>query len=65
MTENASDPAAEDFVQYYDSIMPMLKQFVMTATSKKAIDCLAFGPFHVHFHPFSSNLDDFQAFAFS
>ncbi|CAK9022169.1 Importin-5 (Imp5) (Importin subunit beta-3) (Karyopherin beta-3) (Ran-binding protein 5) (RanBP5) [Durusdinium trenchii] len=25
----------KDFVQYYDSIMPMLKQFVMTATSKK------------------------------
>ena len=25
----------QDFVQYYDSIMPMLKQFVMTATSKK------------------------------
>mmetsp|Transcript_76341 Transcript_76341/g.182761 ORF Transcript_76341/g.182761 Transcript_76341/m.182761 type:complete len:1118 (-) Transcript_76341:59-3412(-) len=25
----------QDFVQYYDSIMPMLKQFVMTCTSKK------------------------------
>ncbi|CAE6965142.1 Ipo5 [Symbiodinium natans] len=25
----------KDFVQYYDSIMPMLKNFVMTATSKK------------------------------
>lgn len=25
----------KDFVQYYDSIMPMLKSFVMTATSKK------------------------------
>lgn len=25
----------KDFVQYYHSIMPMLKQFVMTATSKK------------------------------
>ena len=28
------------FVQYYDSIMPMLKQFVMTATSKKVRDAL-------------------------
>ena len=28
-------PKLQDFVQYYDSIMPMLKQFVMTATSKK------------------------------
>jgi hypothetical protein len=30
----------QDFVQYYDSIMPMLKQFVMTATSKKVRDAL-------------------------
>ena len=30
-----ADLPFQDFVQYYDSIMPMLKQFVMTATSKK------------------------------
>lgn len=36
-------PKLQDFVQYYDSIMPMLKQFVMTATSKKEKRAIAVG----------------------